>query len=202
MSKYSASTCRILIQTAVAIPLLFALTTPCRAERADRDQPIQLEADQVTIDDIGQTSTFTGNVKLTQGTMQLLGDKINVSRKEGGFKLVNIYGNTASFRQKREGLEEFIEGYGEHIEYDTRNATVDFYGRARVKRALDEVRGEHITYSMKTETFQVSGAPASPDTPAQRVRAVLLPKAEDTKPSASTSEIPQSLLEGGADAGK
>jgi lipopolysaccharide export system protein LptA len=191
-----------MIRSAVAIALLSALTTPCQAERADREQPIHLEADQVTIDDIGQTSTFTGNVRLTQGTMQLIGDKIRVSRLEDGFKLVNIYGNTASFRQKREGLEEFIEGYGEHIEYDTRDATVDFYGSARVKRALDEVRGEHITYSMKTETFQVSGAPASQDAPAQRVRAVLLPKAEETKPSTSVSGVPQSPLEDGADARK
>ncbi|MGC2165367.1 MAG: lipopolysaccharide transport periplasmic protein LptA [Gallionella sp.] len=168
------------------LAILFMLSTPCMAERADRDQPIQLEADQVTIDDIGQTSTFVGNVRLTQGTMQLVGDKIEVLRQADGFKLVKIHGNTVSFRQKREGLNEFIEGFGERIEYDTRNATVDFYGLARVKRSLDEVRGDHITYSMKTETFQVSGAPASSDAPAQRVRAVLLPKAENNEPSPSS----------------
>lgn len=158
------------------------------AERADREQPIQLEADQVTIDDISHTSTFVGNVRLTQGTMQLVGERIEVFRQEDGFKLVKIYGNTASFRQKREGLDEFIEGFGERIEYDTGATTVDFYGLARVKRSMDEVRGDHITYSMKTETFQVSGSPASSDAPAQRVRAVLLPKAENDESAPSGPE--------------
>lgn len=185
MSTGSATTFGGLPKTALIAAILLALSTSCLAERADREQPIQLEADQVTIDDISHTSTFVGNVRLTQGTMKLVGDRIEVFRKADGFKLVKIYGDTASFRQKRENLDEYIEGFGERIEYDTSNATVDFYGLARVKRALDEVRGDHITYSMKTETFQVSGSPASSDAPAQRVRAVLLPKPEGQEPSSA-----------------
>lgn len=175
-------------KAALIAAVLLMLSTSCLAERADRDQPIQLEADRVTIDDLSHTSTFLGNVRLTQGTMQLVGDRIEVFRLADGFKLVKIYGDTASFRQKRENLDEYIEGFGQRIEYDTNSATVDFYGLARVKRALDEVRGDHITYSMKTETFQVSGSPASVDAPAQRVRAVLLPKAEDQESSSPPAQ--------------
>ncbi len=183
MSTKPTSTFSKLPNAALIVAFLLTLSMPCLAERADREKPIQLEADQVTIDDISKTSTFLGNVRLTQGTMQLVGDRIEVARQGDGFKLVRIYGDTASFRQKREGLNEYVEGYGKRIEYDTRTATVDFHGLARVKRALDEVRGDHITYSMKTETFQVNGSPASSDAPAQRVRAVLLPKAENDEPA-------------------
>jgi len=164
---------------------IFSLCAPaCFAERADRDKPLLLEADQVLIDDMRQTSTFTGNVRLTQGTMRILGSKVEVLNNKDGFKQAKAYGNTASFRQKREGSEEYVEGYGERIEYDSRTGTVDFYVQARVKRELDEVRGDHITYSMKTETFQVSSSPGSAGTPPQRVRAVLQPrpKADPTAP--------------------
>jgi lipopolysaccharide export system protein LptA len=148
----------------------------CFAEHADRDKPLLLEADQVLIDDIHKTSTFTGNVRLAQGTMLIRADKIEVLKYTDGFQKTKAYGNTASFRQKREASEEYLEGYGERIEYDTRTGTVDFYGQARVKRELDEVRGDHITYSMKTETFQVSGGASSVNTPPKRVRAVLQPR--------------------------
>lgn len=162
-----------------AIILLFGLLLPlwapaCFAERADRDKPMRLEADQVLVDDAQQVSTFTGNVQLIQGTMLIRGDKIVVAQDKEGYKHGTAYGNTASFRQKREGLDEYVEGYGERIEYDTRAETVDFYVRARVKRELDEVRGEHITYNAKTEIFHVnSGLKTLGDEPPKRVRAVL-----------------------------
>lgn len=165
----------------LALTLLLLLSAPaCFAERADRDKPIHLEADQVLVDDAQQISTFIGNVQMTQGTMVIRGDKIVVVQDKEGFKHGTAYGKTASFRQKREELDEYVEGYGERIEYDTRAETVDFYVKARVKRDLDEVRGEHITYSQKTEIFQVnSGNAATAGTPPKRVRAILQPKPKD-----------------------
>lgn len=172
--------------------ILLLLCAPvCFAERADRDKPVHLEADQVLVDDARQVSTFIGNVKLTQGTMLIRGDKIVVTQDKEGFKHGTAYGDTASFRQKREGLDEYVEGYGERIEYDTRAETVDFYGQARIKRDMDEVRGEHITYSQKTEIFQVNGggAGAGKEQP-KRVRAILQPK---TKQGGASSPAADAL---------
>ncbi|HZW86378.1 MAG TPA: lipopolysaccharide transport periplasmic protein LptA [Gallionella sp.] len=168
--------------------LLFSICAPaCYAERADRDKPMHLEADQVVVDDARQISTFIGNVQLSQGTMLIRGDKIVVSQDKDGFKLGIAYGHTASFRQKREGLDEYVDGYGNRIEYDTRAETVNFYEQARIKRDQDDVRGEHITYNAKTEIFSVnSNGAAQVDKTSSRVRAVLQPKPKQavTPPSA------------------
>lgn len=154
--------------------LLIFVSFPSYAERADRDKPINIDADQVLVDDAKQTSTFTGKVILIQGTMVIHGDKVVVVEDKQGYKQGTAYGHTASFRQKREGLDEYVEGYGERIVYDTRLDTVDFYVQARVKRAQDEVRGEHITYNSKTEIFQADDKGAASDTGApKRVHAVL-----------------------------
>jgi lipopolysaccharide export system protein LptA len=172
--------------------LLLCCAPAAFAERADRDKPVHLEADQVLIDDAKQVSTFTGNVQMIQGTMLLRGDKLVVVQDKDGFRHGTTYGRPASFRQKREGLDEYVEGYGERIEYDVNTETVDFYVQARVKRNLDEVRGEHITYNSKTETFQVNGiSQDSESRPRQRVRAVLQPK---PKPDTATPPSPGSLL--------
>jgi lipopolysaccharide export system protein LptA len=165
-------------RNSLLLSIFISLHTPaCFAERADSDQPLHLESDQVLIDNAKKISTFTGNVQLTQGTMFIRGDKIVVTQDKDGFKRGTIYGKTASFRQKRQGMNEYVEGNGERIEYDTRSEAVDLYGQAHVKRGLDDVRGEHITYNIRTELFQVnSGDKGTANTPPKRVRAVLQPK--------------------------
>ncbi|MDP1594976.1 MAG: lipopolysaccharide transport periplasmic protein LptA [Gallionella sp.] len=176
------------------ILLLFCIPVSY-AERADREKPINIDADQVVVDDAKQISTFVGKVVFTQGTMVIRGDKIVVVQDKEGFKLGTAYGRTASFRQKREGLNEYVEGYAERIEYDTRADTVDFYVQARVKRSQDEVRGAHITYNSKTEIFQAdSKSAASGDNTPKRVHAVLHPKpktadATEVQPNKTGAQI-------------
>jgi len=158
----------------------------CFAERADHDMPINLEADQGLIDDMQQFSTFTGNVRLSQGTLLIRGDKIIVVQNKEGFKHATATGKIAEFRQKREGMDEFVEGYGERIEYDTQAETLNLFKQARLKRGQDEVHGEHITYNAKAETFQVNGSSTnSGDAPPKRVRAVLQPKTKKATASPS-----------------
>lgn len=173
----------------LATTILLFCAPACFAEHPDRSQPLFLEADQLLIEGVQQTSIFTGNVQLTQGSMQIRGDKVEVIKYQDGFQQAKIYGNAASFRQKREGSEEYMEGYGERIEYDTGTGMVNFYVRARVKRDLDEVRGDHITYNMKTDTFQVSSAPSSAGSPPQRVRAILQPKLKTGSPVPSPQNV-------------
>ena len=172
---------------AVLAAVAFAVA-PVHAEKADRNKPIQLEADNVTVDDVKQISTFTGNVVLTQGTMVIRGDRLEVRQDREGFRHGTTWGNLAYIRQKREGLDEFVEGWAERIEYDARADKVQMFNRAILKRGDDEVRGPYISYDVTTEFFQVIGGPktATGATGGDgRVRAVIHPKQKDAKPAAS-----------------
>ena len=162
------------------------------AERADRDKPIHLEADQVILDETQHTSTFIGNVRLSQGTLLISGDKIVVTEDKEGFKHATAYGNTAEFRQKREGLEGYVEGYGDRIDYDSRTGTLNFLENARLKRDRDEVSGNNITYNVKTEIFRVKSGDANQgNDQSQRVRAVLQPKTgENAAPPPANDALP------------
>ena len=168
--------------------LLSCLAPAAQADSADRTQPIHLEADRVLIDEISQFSLFEGRVQVRQGSILIRADRVEVREDSEGFQHLTAFGKPASFRQRYEGTEEYAEGYGERIEYDTRAETADLFERARVKRGNDEVRGARITYSTRTEVFKAHGDAARPDQPSGRVRAVLQPKPK-TAPDA-TAPLP------------
>lgn len=180
------------INRAIALLCLVCACNSSHAELADRNKPVHLEADQVSMDDAKQVSTFEGKVLLSQGTMSIRADKLVVVQDKNGFAHGTATGQPASFRQKREGFDEYMEGYGDRIEYDAQNETVDFFGNARMVRKNDEVRGDHISYNSRTEIFRVHSAPGkttnAPDN--SRVRVILQPKTTTKTPAPPKEGLP------------
>ncbi|MCB5207189.1 lipopolysaccharide transport periplasmic protein LptA [Methylovorus mays] len=165
------------------LPLLLMMAClPAHAEKADKDKPINLEADAVTVNDAKKTSIYTGNVILTQGTLMIRGDKLVVREDKEGFQHSTTYGNPqtpSTFKQKMEGKNEYMEGSGQRIEYDGRMDKVQLYTKAWVKKGDDIVHGDYIMYDANAEYAEVIGGgsqAATPATPSGRVRAVIQPK--------------------------
>jgi len=159
--------------------IFLLLSLPATAEMADRDKPIELEADTVTVDDAKKTSVYTGDVILTQGTLVIKGDKLIVREDSQGFQHGTSYGNPTTFRQKLEGKNGYMSGSALRIEYDGRMDKVQLYNKAWVKRGDDIVHGDYIMYDAAAEYAEVIGGGsdvASPATPGGRVRAVIQPK--------------------------
>jgi len=182
-------------------PILFAaalsavvLAFPAQAERADRDKPMNIESDSLRYDDLRQTSVFTGRVVVTKGTIVIRGARMDVRQDPEGFQYGIVTaepGKRAFYRQKREGLDEWIEGEGEVIDYDGKADRVKFIRRAEMRRyrgatLSDEMVGSLITYDNTTDVFTVDGGPASA-TPGGRVRAVLAPRDAASAPAAAGS---------------
>ena len=178
---------------ALAGGLLLLLSFPALAEKADRDKPVNLDADSVTVDDANQTSTYLGNVLLTQGTLVIRGDKLIVKQGAEGFEHGTIYGNPATFRQKREGYDEYIEGFADRIEYDAKTDKAQLFNHARMKRDQDEVRGNYISYDAKTEFYQVIGGTKETGTAGGRVHAVIQPKAKTPAGTPATKAPPANM---------
>jgi lipopolysaccharide export system protein LptA len=181
----SPSRARILLCLAMAFAASGALFAPAAlAERADRDKPISLAADRMTIDDLKHVQVYEGKVVLLQGTLAIHADKIVVTQDADGFRhgIATVApGNLAYFREKRDGVDEYVEGWGERIEYDDRTDRAELFVRARLKRNFDEVRGSYISYDGKTEYYLVkSGADAErADNPREQVHATIQPKKKE-----------------------
>lgn len=151
------------------------LVNPARAEKADRGKPINLEADSVTLDDLRKTGIYQGNVILIQGTLMMRADKVDVSRDDSGLKTVIATGNPVSFRQKRDGVDEYVEAYAPRVEFDNLKGLLELSGGARLRKGEDEIRGSVITYNTQTEFYKVVGQ-QNAQTPAGRVHIIIHPK--------------------------
>ncbi len=178
---------------------LLGFSSHALAEAADRDKPIDLEADSVKVNDAKQISTYIGNVILTQGTLIIHADKLIVHEDSEGFQHSTSLGNPTTFKQKREGKNEYMEGSAQRIEYDGRMDKVQLYTKAWVKRGEDIVHGDYIMYDANAEYAEVIGGgsqAATPGTPSGRVRAIIQPKNKkasepgtgNSKPSSDNSK--------------
>ncbi|MBI5862749.1 MAG: lipopolysaccharide transport periplasmic protein LptA [Rhodocyclales bacterium] len=183
-----------------ALTGLSLLFSPAHAEKADRDKPTNIEADSVKVDDKEQTQIFEGNVQLTKGTLLIRADRIVVTQDADGYQrgVATSTGNQLPhFRQKREGIDEYIEGEAERIEHDAKAEKTEFYGRAKIKSGMDEVRGQFISYDAKTENYVVTSGPngtrAKPGSN-ERVRAVI--QSRDKSATPATARPDGAILKG------
>jgi len=167
-------------RSAVVWGLISLVSVPSgllHAEQADRDKPVSIEADRLTVDDIKKESVFEGNVTVSQGTLLLKADKVVVRQDTGGFNYAYAYGKPAHFRQKRDESDEYVEGQGERLEYDGKADKMHVYTNAEIHKGADEVKGDYITYDANNGFYQVVGGPSvtTPLNPKGRVRATIQP---------------------------
>ncbi|TDN68433.1 lipopolysaccharide transport periplasmic protein LptA [Paraburkholderia sp. BL10I2N1] len=157
------------------------------AERADKDKPLNIEADNMTYDDLKQVNIFTGHVVATKGTIVIKADRVEVHQDPQGYQYAtgtSTGNNLAYFRQKREGVDEYVEGTAERIDYDGKQDLTTLTTRATVRRLqglstlMDEVHGSVITYDGQNDFYTAKAGKdvAGPGNPAGRVRAMLSPR--------------------------
>lgn len=169
--------------------LAVGMSVPALAEKADREKPVHLEADNVTLDDIKKVSVFDGNVMLIQGTLMLRADRLEARQNGDGLQNVFAKGSPVSFRQKREGVEEYIEGFANQVEYDNVESILRLVGDARLRKGSDEIRGSQITYDAKTEFYKVIGQQGAPGANG-RVRVIIRPKSKSDQEKINTAPKP------------
>lgn len=177
-----------------------------QAERADNAKPMHITADAMRYDDVKQTSVWTGNVIATKGTIVIRGDKIEVREDAEGYQHGIVIGSAqkrAFFRQKRDSVDEFMEGESESILYDGKKDTIQFVKSAEVRRyrgsvLADNIKGALIVYENLNDRFSADGSSALTGGGSGRVSATISPKpsALPAARAGGTSDAPAAI--GGA----
>ena len=155
---------------------------PCFAEKADRDKPMQIEADSMRHDEAKLLTQFTGKVLATKGTLIMRAARMEVQQDSQGRQVAKLWAapnERVFFRQKREGLNEFTEGEAEEVTYDNQADVVTLMRRAEVRilrgtEVANQLQGHTILFNNTTEVVTVDGQATSAAD--QRVRATLVPR--------------------------
>lgn len=161
-----------ILKTAVATALLVAVA-PAFALESDRSQPIEIEADQGSLDQGNQVTTFSGNVIIKQGTLNIRAGSVRVSRDSKGQQLMNATGSPVRFSQTLDGNKGTVNGQANRVEYSSATGIVKLTGNAKVQRGGDRAEGASITYNTRTEVYNVSGSKGASGK--QRVTVVIQP---------------------------
>jgi len=171
--------------------LLMSESGIVRAERADTEKPIRIEAEQMAYDDVKQVKIFTGNVVLTRGTLLIKAGKVVLTTDPAGYELVVLYAapnQLASFRQKRDGGPNlWIEGRAKRIEYSEKTEISKLFTRAHMQRMdasriTDEVSGEFISYDSRAEFYSVNNTDTGESrSGGGRITAIIQPRVDTAK---------------------
>ena len=209
-SKFRAFMKFKLLKFFLTFTAALAVQAAC-AEKADRNKPMNIEADALKHDEQQQLTIFTGKVSMTKGTLVLKAARIEVKQDAQGQQLANLWaqpGEKIFFRQKREGLDEFTEGEAETALYDRQANTLTLTTRAEVRLlrgsvVADRIQGQQIVVNNSTEVFTVDGKVSSPSNTSpqssQRVKATLTPRppVSETAPPVNAPSLKSSSKLGG-----
>lgn len=165
--------------------LLCAAALPAAALTTDRDQPIEVNADRFNGDEVKQTAVYSGNVIVTQGSMRITGDRLELRLTPKGYRQAEVTGK-ARFRQQRDpkgsvGPDEWVHAEASNILYDEEEDKITLTGAAKLSRVVsgvekDITRGEKIVYDMRNARSTVDGGVV--DGQRRRVTTIIAPRTQ------------------------
>jgi lipopolysaccharide export system protein LptA len=201
-------TSRPLLRCLITAILVFPLTS---SGADDRDQPVLIQADEVDMDLKSGQRLYRGNVSVTQGSIRILADQIEMTFSNEQLALALATGQPAIFRQRPAGKSHDVVGKGQSIEMDEISNLVTLRGGASLKQQQDTVYGETIVYDLRSGKLRVRGDSNSvtqttlaPKTPGgassvksssattTRARMVVRPDALDRTPVGTAKDSPVS----------
>jgi lipopolysaccharide export system protein LptA len=176
---------------------ILLVSAPAFAEKADRTKPINIEAKRGTIDEANKVRTIEGDVILIQGTMRIAAERMVVKEDTTGNISAQAFGSAAgqiTFKQKREGFSDFVDGVADRAEFDDKANTLKLFGRARLSSAGDVAEGEYIYFNTATEVYAIRNS-AADDKPgviqtdtSGRVKITIQPRVRESTETKSSTD--------------
>ncbi len=152
--------------------LLSALPhSPAWALSSDRQQPMHIEADQAELDEQKGISIYTGNVKVTQGTLVLTGNHMTVYNQDENIDKVILLGKPATYRQRPDGKDEDMRAEALRMEYYANPEQVILLQKAVAWQGKNTFRSDRIVYDVPQDRVQAGNRSGD-----QRVHIILQPK--------------------------
>ncbi|WP_417224766.1 lipopolysaccharide transport periplasmic protein LptA [Amphritea sp.] len=150
----------------------------------DANKAIHITADSATRNDQTGITLYKGDVLLTQGSMKVSGDSIELRQTNNTISMIIAKGRPAEFQQRSAADQEVTHAYGEVLDYNIRTKELTISGQAKVSQGADVFSGNRIVYNMKKSTVN---AFRDESANGERVQIVIQPKATPLDESETTA---------------
>jgi len=128
---------------------LSAFSSPLWALSSDKEKPVEVEADSFHLDDAKKLTTYSGNVIITQGSMEIMADKVSIYSVRGATDKVIATGNPVKFKQQPDGQQDLIRGEAQRFKYLVSKNTLVLINKATLWQSGTTFSSDQITYDSK-----------------------------------------------------
>jgi lipopolysaccharide export system protein LptA len=127
------------------------------AGEKDFELPIKVDSQSNFFDGKTKTSIFRKDVRITQGSLQILADEVEVVAGQGeGREVFIARGNPASYQQDLDDGTN-ISAAANEIRYEVSTRILTLNGSAQLKQDSSQVSGESIVFNMEREQLIAEG---------------------------------------------
>jgi lipopolysaccharide export system protein LptA len=146
------------IEWSIALAAVLSVCGAAQAKTSDKTQLIHINSDGFAGNQDSGKITFSGNVKLDQGTFNADGDKATGytdPNDTSQWQRVVLTGNPARFQQTQDDGTR-VHGQAQTVDYKVSENTVVLTGNAEVvQQGRGEFHAEKLVYN--TDTGQITG---------------------------------------------
>ena len=142
----------------VAIACLTLLGLPAAAESIIRsDNPLQISADEVIVDELAAITIYRGSVVIVQGASLITGDEVVADQDDSDNERYQAIGRPAHLEFQPESQTEMVYGQANTMIYTLGKEMVDLIDQAKLDRGSDKLHGSRIAYFASTDRATVMG---------------------------------------------
>ncbi|OPX54944.1 lipopolysaccharide export system protein LptA [Oceanospirillum multiglobuliferum] len=175
----------LLVIVATCVFFLISFSRISLALESDRQQPIQIEAQQAEFNPETGIAVYTGNVKMEQGSLKVSADQITIyqnDQKEVDKVVATAKSILVHMQQQPKPDEPLVHAYAQKIEYLSAEQEMLLQKNARLENGQDQFAGDKIRYHLQTRHIKAWGAEESDDSEAAvkgpQVKIILYPKTQ------------------------
>jgi len=148
------------------------LIPDAHALKSDADQPINVRARSVEVNEKTGISVYRGSVVMTQGSLTIEADRVEVVLRNGQTERVRANGKPLRMRMRTDAGEN-VRASAARADYDNKAQRMDLYDNVELHRDNDIFTGATLRYLLNDDTFTADGGEG-------QVSATLQPAKRDT----------------------
>jgi lipopolysaccharide export system protein LptA len=142
----------------IHLALLLTVTLPGYALESDKDQPMHLEADSLSVDEASGVVLYQGSVEITQGSLKIWADQLWIHRRKGETEKIIGEGSPVRFRQLPDEGGEEVRGEARRVEIHQARDELLLIDDALLEQGSNRFSSDRIIYNREKAMVKAGGS--------------------------------------------